>query len=1120
MPVDPIKARDLFLHAVGKLPPDQWDACVAKACGDNAELAAHVRHMLQVHRDADRFMEVPVAELAETTDQPIREGPGTVIGNCKLLEQIGEGGFGMVFMAQQSHPIQRKVALKILKPGMDSRQIVARFEAERQALALMDHPNIARIFDGGETASGRPYFVMELVRGIPITDYCDQSHLSVRERLGLFIAVCQAVQHAHQKGVIHRDLKPSNILVTMHDDRAQVKVIDFGIAKAIGQQLTEKTLFTNFAQMIGTPLYMSPEQAQMSALDVDTRTDIYALGVLLYELLTGTTPFDKVKLKTAGFDEIRRIIREDEPDKPSTRLSTMGFSARTASANRKSDPKRLSQLLRGELDWIAMKALEKNRDRRYESASDFAADLHRYLTNEPVLARAPTMSYKLRKFLQRNQAPVLAAGLVLLALFAGIAATSWSMLNARDAERRARDEQAKALQEADNARRERDDKEKARAEAVNANEREKKARQEADEITDVALEDLRSTTDDAEKRLGRETLTDADRAFLRGLLARFERLARVQGDSPKNRAIRAEGHFRSGNIHKHLGEWGQAKKAYELARELNRSLTNEFPAAPTYREHLAKSQANLASVLMREGDSTTAETELREAVSLFKQLAANFPDQPDYRRGLFGAHLNLGNLLDDRNKFTEAESEFGEALKLAKQLVAEFPRRPEHGQDQADAHNNLAVSLKHQQKYRAAEREYREAIRVRKQLTADHQKVPAYRDGLAAGHLNLAILLRNLGNSAEAEGEYREALALRKALVAEFPAIPKYREALAGCHNELAILLDHSDKPKEADAEFDEANRLRKQLADSYPGVPRYEQDLAQCHNNLGLRLMKQKKWMDAEAEFRESLRLKKQLADKFPNLFDYRRDLAGTHRNLGALFEETKKWSEAVSEYKAALALLEKTPADFQATLDYAFDLGAIYFSFGFLMWRSERPAEAVGWCDRAIQTLGSVLAKEPRLATARDVLSNSHLVRAEACMKLQRFAEALKDWDRSIELQPAQKPSPDSLLKRALCLVHIEPARAIAAIDNLVKSADLLPVHLYDAACIVSLASAGVSDAGKQNEFAAKAVHLLKHARSNGFFKDKENVEHAKKDSDLASLRQRPDFQQLMKELENPMK
>jgi len=370
-----IDEESIFLEALQKPTPADRVAYLARACAGNGELRRDIERLLQAHERAGNFLGQNPG-LA-TIDHPASEGPGTVFGPYKLLEQIGEGGFGVVFMSEQQRPLRRKVALKVLKPGMDTRQIIARFEAERQALALMDHPNIARVFDGGETPSGRPYFVMELVHGIPITDFCDQNHLTIRERLGLFVNVCQAIQHAHQKGIIHRDIKPSNVMVTLHDGTPVVKVIDFGIAKATGQQLTDKTLFTNFAQLIGTPLYMSPEQAQLSGLDMDTRSDIYSLGVLLYELLTGLTPFDQARLRTASYDEIRRIILDEEPAKPSTRVSTLGQAGTAASANRKSDPKQLSQLFRGELDWIVMKALEKDRNRRFESASAFAADVQR-----------------------------------------------------------------------------------------------------------------------------------------------------------------------------------------------------------------------------------------------------------------------------------------------------------------------------------------------------------------------------------------------------------------------------------------------------------------------------------------------------------------------------------------------------------------------------------------------------------------------------------------------------------------------------------------------------------------------------------------------------------------------
>ena len=339
----------------------------------------------------------PAAAISPTVELPaVSEKPGNTIGRYKLLQQIGEGGMGVVYMAEQNKPVQRKVALKIIKPGMDSRQVIARFEAERQALAMMDHNNIARVLDAGATDSGRPFFVMELVRGVPITRYCDENKLETRQRLELFSEVCQAVQHAHQKGIIHRDLKPSNVLVTLYDGNPVPKVIDFGVAKATSRKLTERTMFTQFGQMVGTLEYMSPEQAEMSGLDVDTRSDIYSLGVLLYELLTGSTPLDRKRLKEAAFEEIQRMIREEEPPRPSTRLSTTENLA-SVSAQRGVEPRKLSMLLRGDLDWIVMKSLEKDRTRRYESASSFAADVQRYLTDEPVEACPPSAGYKLPK---------------------------------------------------------------------------------------------------------------------------------------------------------------------------------------------------------------------------------------------------------------------------------------------------------------------------------------------------------------------------------------------------------------------------------------------------------------------------------------------------------------------------------------------------------------------------------------------------------------------------------------------------------------------------------------------------------------------------------------------------
>jgi WD40 repeat protein/serine/threonine protein kinase len=439
--------RFIFLAVLDMADPAERSAYLDQACAGDPALRAQVEQLLKAHQEPGPFMERPASALVDTVEESVRERSGTLIGPYRLMEQLGEGGMGLVFVAEQTEPVRRKVALKVLKPGMDTRQVVARFEAERQALALMDHPNIAHVFDGGATPSGRPYFVMELVKGVPITDFCDQHHLTPRQRLELFVSVCAAVQHAHQKGIIHRDLKPSNVLVTLHDTTPVVKVIDFGVAKALGQELTDKTLFTGVAQMLGTPLYMSPEQVGQSGLDIDTRSDIYSLGVLLYELLTGTTPFNKDRFKQAAYDEICRIIREEEPPKPSTRLSDSKDSLPSISAQRQTEPAKLTRLVRGELDWIVMKALEKDRNRRYETANGFAQDVQRYLADEPVQACPPSAWYRFRKFARRNKVTLATATTVAVAVLVALGGLLSAVKVLADTNERIQEEQ-KQTQEA------------------------------------------------------------------------------------------------------------------------------------------------------------------------------------------------------------------------------------------------------------------------------------------------------------------------------------------------------------------------------------------------------------------------------------------------------------------------------------------------------------------------------------------------------------------------------------------------------------------------------------------------------------------------------------------------
>ncbi len=498
-----VNERSIFDAALDIEDAEERSAYLDQVCGDDTALRSHFEGLLKSHESTDDFLAVPAAAgllgAMDDTVPDYGEHSGSVIGPYKLLEPIGEGGMGVVFLADQQAPVRRRVALKIIKPGMDTRQVIARFEAERQALALMDHQNIARVLDAGATESGRPFFVMELVQGIPITEHCDQNNLPVSERLKLFIAVCHAVQHAHQKGIIHRDIKPSNILISLQDGRAVPKVIDFGVAKAIDEPLTDKTLLTQHAQLIGTPLYMSPEQARLD-LDIDTRSDIYSLGVLLYELLTGTTPFDRHKLHRATADEIRRVIREDEPARPSTRLSALSVDDRaTTASQRQVDATGLTQLLRGDLDWIAMKALEKGRQRRYETAAGFADDVQRFLDHLPVEASPPSAAYRFRKFARRNRPAIIMTAIVTVSLLVTTCISTWQAVLAK----RAQTDAENARLRADNALKG-EERQRAKAEAA---QRDEAAQRGIADAKRAEAEQERRAADEA-RRTAEQILTD------------------------------------------------------------------------------------------------------------------------------------------------------------------------------------------------------------------------------------------------------------------------------------------------------------------------------------------------------------------------------------------------------------------------------------------------------------------------------------------------------------------------------------------------------------------------------------------------------------------------------------
>ena len=766
------RAKAIFLAAIEDHEPEQWPDFLERACGGDAGLRAEVEKLLEARASLGSFHEAP--RLAGTLDDPITERPGSMIGPYKLLEQIGQGGFGVVFMAEQQHPVRRKVALKVLKPGMDTRQVVARFEAERQALALMDHPNIAHILDGGETASGRPYFVMELVRGIPVTEFCDQNRLPVNERLRLFIDVCEAVQHAHQKGIIHRDLKPTNVLVTMHDDKPVAKVIDFGIAKATGPQLTEKTLFTNFAQMIGTPLYMSPEQAQMSGLDVDTRTDIYSLGVMLYELLTGTTPFDKARLKTAGYDEVRRILREEEPAKPSTRVSTLAKAGTLQSMARRSDPRRLSQLFRGELDWIVMKCLEKDRNRRYATANGLAADLRRFLADEPVHACPPSAGYRLRKFARRYRGPLRVAVVVLTALVLGTVVSVWQAVRATLAERRTQAE-------------------RDRAEASS-----KTAREAVDGLYTKVSQDPRLKAHGLE-RFRKELLQKAQ-VF-------YARFVDEQSDVPSVRHDLGMAHLRLAEISRELGDLGSAENSAAKAVGILGELAAAHPDEAAYRRDLAAGHAVRGLIHNHAGNLERAVADYRQALDIQEELAAGRWDAVEYPYALAKTCSALSLLFTRMDRADDAVKMSRQAQEILGNLMAGSPKRPEYLALSAETQLNLGQKLTVNGRRSEAEPVLKGARAIYERMLRDESTaLPETWKSLALCHAFLGMCYGHDPTRLEtAEAETQRALGIFEKLSREHEDVVEYAYGVGRCYSELGRISDAAGQVDESLKRYDKA---------------------------------------------------------------------------------------------------------------------------------------------------------------------------------------------------------------------------------------------------------------------------------------------------------------------------
>ena len=870
------------------------------------------------------------------------------IGPFQILEVLGEGGMGIVYLAEQTEPVRRRVAIKLIKLGMDTEHVIARFETERQALAMMNHPNIARVYEAGATESGRPYFVMEPVLGVPITEYLDSKRLTIPERLEIFQQVCHGVQHAHQKGIIHRDLKPSNVLVTTVEGKVYVKIIDFGLARATNQRLTERTLFTRTGQLVGTPEYMSPEQAEITAAGVDTRTDIYSLGVILYEIISGMLPFSVKELRRSGWDEIRRKIREDEPSRPSAKASSSGDLGPVLAKRRRTDTTTLVRRLRGDLDWITMKAIDKDPMRRYDTASELAADIQRHLRDEPVLAGPPSATYRLGKFVRKNRLAVGAAALVTLALLGGLVGTTTMSWQAKKARIEAQDER-----------------DAARAARSAEEEQRRSAEQEAEKaraISEFIQGMLGSANPEAR---GKDVkVADVLESASRDLETSFSELPEVEA------ALRNT----LGRTYLTLGLYPEGEPHLRKALEIRRRLLGED--APETLETMG----HLALLLTNTGDYPAAEMLLRETLAARRRVLGE-----EHRQSL-GAMNDLGQLLRRQGKLADAEALYRQALETAR------PALGEEDPDTLSMMHNLAVLLRHRGQLDEAEGLYKRVLEIRRRILGDEHPDTIGTIG------SLGVLYRAKGDLEQAEPYYREAHEARRRLLGEEhpgtlqalsnlatfvyaagkadegyelsrEAVEKLRRVLGADHpstlkavSNLAYLLKNEGRLEEAEPMTREAwDARRRVLGDDHPDT------IVSMHNYASL-LETSGDMEDATKLFRRVLADRRRvLGEEHPKTIASMGNLADILFDGGAAEEAERVWAETIALAEAVFREGDWRPPHYRVKR-------------GVTLTTLERLDEAEIELRRGYEALREILGDDhPRTRTAAERLADLHVRRGE---------------------------------------------------------------------------------------------------------------------------------------------